>query len=172
MVDFRAYLRNQLQFTHGTMEQVIADIDIDTLHHRYPGSTANHIAAIYAHAVTAEDGIVNGLVLGRMPIFSAEIAEKTGVPMKQSPAMEDAWASQIRMNLAAFREYAAQVYAATDKAVAEMTDAQAEEAISTPFGAPQPRLEFMGNLTVVHTWGHMGEIAAIKGIKGLKGLPF
>ena len=172
VVDFRAYLRNQLQFTHSTMEQVVTDLDADTLHHRYPGSTANHIAAIYAHAVTAEDGIVNGLVLGRMPIFNAEIAAKTGVPMKQSPAMEDEWASQIKMNLSAFREYAAQVYAATDRAVAEMTDAQAEEAINTPFGAPQPRLEFMGNLTVVHTWGHMGEIAAIKGIKGLKGLPF
>ena len=80
MVDFRAYLRNQLQFTHGTLEQVVADLDPDTLHHRYPGSTANHIAAIYAHAVTAEDGIVNGLVLGRMPIFNPEIAEKTVLP--------------------------------------------------------------------------------------------
>ncbi|MEO8540533.1 MAG: DinB family protein [bacterium] len=172
MVDFRAYLRSQLQFTHGTMEQVVADIDPDTLHHVYPGSTANHIAAIYAHAVTAEDGIVNGLALGRMPIFNAETAAKTGVPMKQSPAMEDAWASQIKMDLAAFRAYAAQVYAATEAAINDMTDAQADEVINTPFGAPQPRLEFMGNLTVVHAWGHMGEIAAIKGMKGLKGLPF
>lgn len=172
MVDFRAYLRNQLQFTHGTLEQVVADLDAETLHHRYPGSTANHIAAIYAHAITAEDGIVNGMVMGRMPIFNADFAERTGVPMKQSPNMEDSWAAQIKMNLPAFREYAAQVYAATDKAVAEMTDTQAEEVINTPFGSPQPRLEFMGNLVVVHAWGHMGEIAAIKGIKGLKGLPF
>ena len=81
------------------------------------------------------------------------------------PAMEDAWAAEIKMNLPAFREYAAQVYAATDKAITELTDAQADEVINTPFGAPQPRIEFMGNLTVVHTWGHMGEIAAIKGIK-------
>jgi hypothetical protein len=170
-MDFRAYLRGQLQFTHNTLEQVVADLDDETLNHRWPGSTTNNIAAIYAHAVTAEDGIVNGLVLGRAPVFNEDWAAKTGVPAKQSPNLDDAWAAQIKMNLPAFREYAALVYAATDKAVAEMDDVAAEEVIDTPFGK-QPRLEFMGNLGVVHAWGHMGEIAAIKGTRGLKGLPF
>lgn len=172
MVDFKAYLRGQLQFAHNTLEQVVADVTNDILHHREPGSTANHIAAIYAHAVLAEDGIVNGMVLGRMPIFNADLSAKTGVPMKQMPNMEDAWAAQIKMNLPAFREYAAQVYASTDKAIAEMDDATAEAVIDTPFGTKQPRLEFIGNLGVTHMWGHMGEIAAIKGFKGMKGLPF
>jgi hypothetical protein len=172
-MDFRAFLRGQMQFTHNTLEQVIADVDNETLHHRPAGSTTNAICAIYAHAVTAEDGILNGLVMGRMPIFNADWAAKTGVPLKQSPQLEDAWAASIKMNLPAFREYAAKVYESTDKILAEMDDAYAETLIDTPFGGgKQPRQEFVANLGPTHMWGHMGEIAAIKGARGMKGLPF
>ncbi len=171
MVDFRAYLRGQLQFAHNTFEQVVADVDDETLHLRPAGATTNAICAIYAHAVMAEDGIVNGMVMGLMPIFNADWSAKTGVPLRPAPNMDDAWAAQITMNLPAFREYAAAVYAATDTVLAEMDDASAERILDTPFGK-QPAQEFIGNLAVTHAWGHMGEIAALKGIRGLKGLPF
>lgn len=171
-MDFRAFVRGEMQFTHNTLEQVIADLDNETLHHRPAGSTTNAICAIYAHAVTAEDGILNGMIMGRMPIFNAEWSAKTGVPMKQTPTMEDAWAASIKMNLPAFREYAAKVYEATDKILADMDDATGEAIIDTIFGTKQPRQEFIATLAPTHMWGHMGEIAAIKGARGLKGLPF
>lgn len=86
--------------------------------------------------------------------------------------MNDEWAARIDMNLPAFQEYASQVYASTDQTIRDMTDAQADEQIVTPFGNKQGRLEFVSNLGVTHLWGHLGEIAAIKGLHGLKGLPF
>ena len=171
-MDFRTYLRGQLKFAHDTMEQVMGDVSDDLLHKKHQGGTVNCIASMYAHAVTAEDGILNGMVMGRPPIFNAEWSAKTGVPMKQNPALEADWAASIKMNLPAFREYARAVYASTDATLAEMDDAAGEAVIDTPFGNKQPRQEFIGNLGVTHMWGHLGEIAALKGVAGAKGLPF
>jgi hypothetical protein len=154
------------------MEQVVADVSPELLHKTHPGSTATCIASIYAHAVIAEDQILNGMVMGRAPIFNADVSAKTGVPMKQGPAQEAGWAGSINMNLPAFREYSQQVYASTEKILAELDDAKASEMIDTPFGNKQPRQEFIGNLGVTHMWGHLGEIAALKGVEGIKGLPF
>lgn len=172
-MDFKAYVESQLQFTHGTMEQVVADLG-DLLNTKMPGGTINSPAAIYAHAVIAEDFIVNGMVMGGAPLYiSGNWAAKTGVPTPAGPQATNEWAASIDMKLAPFREYAATVYAQTSKVVAEMSDAKADELIDTPFGgAKQPRLQFMANLGVTHAWGHMGEIAALKGVKGMKGLPF
>lgn len=154
------------------MENVIDGLDSDLLHKTHPGSTTTCIASIYAHAVIAEDQILNGMVMGRAPIFNADVSAKTGVPMKQGPAQEVDWAASIKMDLAAFRAYAKEVYAGTDKILAELDDAKGSEVIDTPFGSKQPRQEFIGNLGVTHMWGHLGEIAALKGVDGIKGLPF
>lgn len=171
-MDFKAHTRGQLEFAHNTIEQVMSDCG-DLLNKKMPGSSVNSPASIYAHAVIAEDFILNGMIAGRPPIFVAgDWAGKTGVPPVQQPNMNDDWASKIQMSLPAFQEYARQVYAATDQILAEMTDAQAQEQIDTPFGNKQGRLELVSNLGVTHLWGHLGEIAAIKGAHGLKGLPF
>jgi hypothetical protein len=171
-LDFKAFVQNQFQFTHGTMEQVVADLG-GMLNSKMPGATINSPGAIYAHAVVAEDFIVNAMIMGGTPLFiSGGWAQKTGVPAPPGPQATNEWAESINMNLAPFREYAAAVYANTGKVVAEMSDAKAAEVIDTPFGSKQPRLEFLANLGVTHAWGHMGEIAALKGVKGLKGLPF
>ena len=170
-MDFRTYLRGQLQFAHNTLEQVVDGLDGGLLHKTHPGSTSQCIAAIYAHAVLAEDGILNGMIMSRAPLFNADLASKTGVPMNPTPQQNDAWAKSIKMNLPAFREFARTVYANTDKIVADMDDATAEAIVDTPLGK-QPRQEFIGNLGVTHMWGHLGEIAALKGVDGLKGLPF
>jgi hypothetical protein len=171
-LDFKAYVERQLQFTHGTMEQVVADLG-DALNAKLPGATIGSPAAIYAHAVISEDFIVNGMAMGGAPLYvTGGWASKTGVPLPAGPRQTDEWAASINMNLAPFREHAAAVYANTSKVVAEMSEAKAAEMIDTPFGSKQPRLEFVANLCVTHDWGHMGEIAALKGVKGMKGLPF
>lgn len=170
-MDFRTYLRGQLTFAHTTLERVVEDLPSDLLHKAIPGSTTPNIAAIYAHAVLAEDNILNGMIMGRAPLFNADLAAKTGVPMNPTPQQNDAWAKSIKMNLPAFREFAQTVYANTDKIVADMDDATAEAIVDTPLGK-QPRQEFVGGLGVTHMWGHLGEIAALKGVEGLKGLPF
>jgi hypothetical protein len=153
------------------MEQVMSDCG-DLLNKRMDG-TVSSPAAIYAHAVLAEDFILNGMLYGRAPIFVAgQWSEKTGVPAVQSPQLTPEWAAAIQMKPEAFGAYAKDVWANTDKLIEAMSEAEAEEQIQTPFGNKQGRLEFISNLGVTHAWGHLGEIAALKGLHGLKGLPF
>src|SRR4051812_24705755 len=116
IMDFRKFVRAQLQFAHGTLEQTIEGCEVDVLHHKEPGSTVNSIAAIYAHAVIAEDMVVNVMLMGGSSLFSSNgWPEKTGVPAKPMPSMDNDWASTINMNLPAFREFAKTVYDHTDQ---------------------------------------------------------
>ncbi|MEP6872188.1 MAG: DinB family protein [Anaerolineaceae bacterium] len=172
-MEYKDVLLNQFQFAHQTLEQVLEGCD-DILHERQPGSTLNSIAACYGHVVLSEDAILNGIVLGETPVFIAgNWSARTGLPATGDASLGGEWpAASLGMNLPAFREYAAAVYARTAEAIGAMTDDKAQELIATPFGAKQPRLEFLGTLGIAHAWGHLGEIAAMKGMHGLKGLPF
>src|SRR5262245_2456700 len=121
-MDPRPLIQGSLQMAHGLLDQVIADCDASALFDPVSGSTTQTIGAIYAHAVVAEDAIVNGLILGKPTLFSAGKLEGTGVPVPSSPRMDAEWAQSIKMNLPAFREYAAAVFAATHDSVAALTD--------------------------------------------------
>ena len=172
-MEYKDVLLHQLQFAHRTLEQVIEGCD-DILHERTAGSTVNTIAACYGHIVLSEDAILNGMIMHETPLFIAGAwSARTGLPEAGDASLGGEWpAASLGMNLPAFREYAAAVYARTEQVVGAMTEEKAQELIDTPFGSKQPRLEFLGTLGVAHAWGHLGEIAAMKGMKGLKGLPF
>ena len=122
----------------------------------------------------SEDAILNGMVMGETPIFIAGAwSARTGLPATGDPSLGGDWpAASLKMNLPAFREYAAAVYERTAQVISAMSEEKAQELMDTPFGAKQPRLQFLGTLGVAHAWGHLGEIAAMKGMHGMKGLPF
>ena len=171
-MEFKDFVRGQLQFGHATLEQVIDGTE-GILHDRPAGGTLHNIATSYAHIVLAEDMIVNGMIMGAAPVFmEGGWSAKTGVPPRQMPAIDNDWGAAIKMNLPVFREYAKAVYARSDEVIAKMSAEKEGTAVRTPFGDKQLPLEFLSNLGVTHLWGHMGEIAALKGVKGLKGLPF
>ncbi len=166
-------IRTQLDFWHGTVEQMITECTGDILHKDIAGSTVNSIASTYAHAVIAEDVISQTFLQGKPSLYqNAGWESKAGIAFPGvPPAMTTEWASSVKMSLPAFQDYAKAVYAATDAYLAGVSDAELDRTTQGPFG--ETTIGWMiSALLATHPVGHAGEIAALKGVHGLKGLPF
>ena len=163
-------LRAQFRNAHRILEQVIDDCDAETLG-AVAGGTVGSIGAIYAHLVFDEDGMVSGPA-GRESVWeSGGWAAKIGLEMP-GPRQSQEWAqSELSYDLAALREYAQAVYAATDDYLANLGDEELDREIET-FAGTLPIGRYLGTTGLWHTISHQGEISALKGVRGLQGLPF
>ena len=166
-------IRTQLDFWHGTVEQMMSECPGDIIHKEVPGSTANSIAVIYAHAVITEDVITHAFLQGKPPLYQEGGWESRlgiafpGVP----PVLTPEWAASVKMDVPAFQEYAKVVYATADAYMAAVSDAELDRKTEGPFG--ETTIGWMVSaLLATHAVGHAGEIAALKGVHGQKGLPF
>ena len=164
-------LRAQYQQAHTVVEQVIDDVGPDALTHVAAEGNVGAIGAIYAHLVYDEDGMIGGPA-GRESIWeSGGWSAKTGLEMPGPMQTEEWTRSGPQYDLAAFREYAQAVYAATDDYLANASDEALAAEIDT-FAGKQPAAQYLGTMCLWHVQSHQGEISALKGIQGLKGLPF
>lgn len=164
-------VRQQLAFWHGISNQVLGDC-AGALNQRIENAKVGSIASIYAHAVFAEDSIVNGAFQGKPLLYQAEGWEqKTGVPYPGGPLQNEDWAASVKMDLGTFQEYAKAVFAQTDAYLGALPDAELDRKIQGPIGETTIGW-FAVNILGTHFPQHIGEIAALKGIHGLKGLPF
>ena len=176
-------LRGELDAAHQLLEATMADVD-DALAARPAPGQANRIGSTYAHAVLAEDGVVNGLLRGQAPLFAGEWAERTGTdrPVVISGAAWPGvaagdmgeWHRTLRVELGACRAYAQAVYADTVAFLEVANDATLARPIDLSFIG-------MGTMPValvvpIFVTGHIhnmcGEISALKGAFGHKGYPF
>src|SRR5690349_21775097 len=124
-MDSITLLRERLKAAHWVMEGTMADVTPEQMQWLPPGM-ANPVGATYAHAVTSEDAIVNGMLRQAAPMFATSWAGKTGsnIPMPMpGPEWENygPWAHSVQVDLAAAREYAQAVYANTDEYLATLT---------------------------------------------------
>ncbi len=163
-------LQTQFQQAHTVIEQVIDDCDDEALT-KIVGGNIGSISAIYAHAVFDEDGWIAG-VAGRDRLWESDgWAAKTGLEIP-GPAQTQEWAqSGASYDIAAFREYAQAVYAATDDYLSNVSD-EALDAETQTGGGQMPVGRWVGAVGLWHVMSHQGEISALKGAQGLKGLPF
>ncbi len=165
-------VQQQLGFWHSTLDQVLGDCSPEVLNKNLPGATITSIASIYTHLVFAEDVIVHGMLQGKPPLYQAQgWAGKLGIEMRIPPEMDPDWAKTVKLDPAAFQEYARAVYAATDSYLAGLTDGDLERKVSTPAGE-QSVAWCLATILGTHFPQHVGEVAALKGVQGLKGLPF
>ena len=154
------------QFLEGTLEGVTAE----QARWRPPG-LAHTIGATYGHVVFTEDTVVNAVVRGGAPLMATQFAGKSGASEPPPPGTDwAAWAERVEVDLAAMREYAHAVYAATDGDLESLADAELGREVNLgPAGTHAlGRLLtiMMGNVA----W-HTGEIACLKGLQGAKGYP-
>lgn len=163
-------LRAQYEQAHGILEQVIDDCSPEALA-QVAGGTVGSISAIYAHLVYDEDGMI-ARPAGQDTVWeSGDWAAKTGLDMP-GPSQTQEWAqSGPQYDLAAFREYAQAVYAATDDYLANVSDDGLDAKIEAGRGEV-PAGTWVGTTSLWHVVSHQGEISALKGVQGLKGLPF
>jgi len=173
-----ALLRDQVKEAIQWLEGVTADLTPEDAHWKPPG-TALPAGAVYAHAVTAMDAVVNAILKGGAPLFAAEWAGKTGLselppgPDPAKPGMPDwtAWSRSVKIDLAIHRRYAKAVQAAIDDYLATLSDADLGRPIDlSALGFGRVTVEFLLNNAVLgHAFSHGGEIACLKGLRGKKG---
>jgi hypothetical protein len=167
-MDARETLRQQMQTLHGIMEAAIGDCPSQLVSSQLPDAKINSIGAIYAHTIFGEDGLLNGLIRGEKPVYySGGWAGKVGIEMPQG-GLEPDWAPSMDIGL--FREYAKEVYAATDAFLANASEADLEKVVDAGFAPPMPVQSFVANILAWHVATHQGEISALKGVQGLDGL--
>jgi hypothetical protein len=173
-----AILRAELQSAHRLLETTMADVTDEIANRPAPGN-ANPIGASYAHAVIAEDGIVNGMLRGQPPLILTTWAGRTGtdkiMPMP-GVAKGDigAWYHSVRVDLTACRAYAQAVYAQSEEFIGNADDATLGREIDlSMIGLGKlPLAVVFGLLVTGHLNNLCGEISAIKGVNGLRGYPF
>ncbi len=174
-------MQKVLSAGHGVLEATMADVTAAVAAWNPPG-TALPIGACYAHVVVAEDGMVNGVLEGGVPLFLGAWAGKTGLsalppgPDPKGGPMPDwtEWARAVTVDLAALRRYAVAVYAASDAFMAGLADEDLSHPLDlTAFGLGMCTVgSFVTEGLAPHAFVHGGEIACLKGLQGLKGSPF
>jgi len=164
-------VRQQLGFWHGISAQIMGDCG-DSLNKGLANASVGSIASIYAHAVFAEDGIINGMFEGKPLLYqTGDWAKKTGVQHPVGSMQNQEWASGLNMDLASFQEYANAVFQQTDSYIGSLSDSDLERKVNGPTGETALGW-FLVNILATHFPSHLGEIAALKGVHGQKGLPF
>lgn len=174
----QAILKASLESAHQILEATVADVSDDVANRPAPGN-ANPIGSSYAHAVIAEDGIVNGMLQGRPPLCVTSWTGRIGVdkPMPM-PGMGQGdlgeWYHSAQVDLAACRAYAEAVHAQSAAFIGGADDATlAREIDLTGIGlGKMPLAVVFSALVVGHCNNLCGEISAIKGAFGLRGYPF
>ena len=171
-----AVLREQFKVAHGMLEGTMQDVTEAQAHWSPPG-IAHPVGASYAHIITGEDVMVNGLVQGKPPMFATSWAGKAG--FSEPPPMPDQgdwdqWARNVKIDLGQLRQYAQAVYQNTDAFLASLdgTGLQRELDLAAFHLGKQTLGWFLGNILLSHTHHHCGEVSCLKGIQGAKGYPF
>ena len=173
--------REMLKQAAGFLEMIMEDVTQDQAHWM-PGGAALPIGAHYAHIAIGADGFVNGMLAGKVPLFTGEWAGKVGVsdlPPQAQPGASplpqpwDQWARTLRVDLPQLRRYAQAVHASCDEFLATLTDADLERPVDlSAQGLGTQTLGWVIGAGVSgHVWAHLGEISCVKGLQGQKGYP-
>jgi len=168
-------LREQFEGAHQILEQTMADVTPEQAQWAPPGK-ANPLGATYAHAILAEDMMVNGLLKGSAPILATSFAGKAGISEPPPPPDQDYgdWARRVQVDLSAAREYAQAVYKNTRDYVSSLSEEDLQRTLDlSNMGLGKQSVEaFLGNILLWHVNAHCGEVSCLKGLQGAKGYPF
>ncbi|MGH9194436.1 MAG: DinB family protein [Acidimicrobiia bacterium] len=164
----RELLLTQFKQAHSFLESTISDVTDEAVSLKIEGATISPIGPIYAHVVLAEDAIVNEIIRGTKTVLESK-GWNEKLDVQKAPLFQQEGWEKTRIDLPAFREYAAEVHAATIQFLESATD---EELTKEVGQRNVPAIQFLGLVGLLHVAEHWGEIAALKGATGSKGLPF
>ena len=170
-----ALLKQQIQESREFFEGTMNDVTAEQARWSPPGK-AMPIGAHYAHVILSQDMGLHGLLKGGSPPLAASSwAGKTGVSELPPPFGQpwDQWARGAQIDLAALRQYAQAICAATDEYLASLSDDDLKRPIDlSAIGLGQQTVAFVLNAGWVFNANmHCGEIACLKGLQGAKGYP-
>jgi hypothetical protein len=172
-LDTIEFLNEQLRQSRAFLEGTLSNVAMEHFHAPPPGAL-NPIAATLAHLATGEDGFVNGLIRGGAPLFATTWSGKTGLSELPPEGADWAeWARELRIDIDAFRRYAAAVCSAAEQYIASLTPADLDRAVDlSALGFGQQTLGWvLGAGVLGHVLSHWGEICALNGLQGGRGFP-
>jgi len=143
-------------------------------HWQAPDGRAAPVGAQYAHHIIALDFLFLGFVRQGAPLAASTFAGKTGFSLPYPMQGDwDEWASKVRIDLDALRQYAQAVYAALDAQLATQNDDDLATPVDmTPVGLGQQTIGSFLTTLLIHAGAHTGEISVTQGLQGLQGYPF
>ena len=160
--------KETLALVHDYLEGAFSGCEGETLTRTFPGATIGSIGSIYLHALASEDWAIQELCQGKPKLVdSGDWFPRLGM----TPAKDPDW-STANMDLAAMKELAQAVYAATDDYLNSITDADLDKEIPWHSGQTHTAGWVLADVVHAHLGTHAGEIAALKGVMGLQGLPW
>jgi len=163
--------RVALQWATELIELTMQDVTDEHAHWHPPGK-ANPIAATYAHAVGALDGVIT-LLQGKQPLHVTSWKGKTGISDPQWQSTAD-WAGSVRVDLSVARQYAQAVYEKASHFMQALSESDLENEIDlSGVGLGVRTLDWcLSALATGHVNNMAGEISVLKGLQGLQGYPF
>jgi hypothetical protein len=165
-------IREQLNNAHQWFEGTMSGVNQEQAQWQPPG-TAHPIGSRYAHAVVAEDVMVNALIKGEAPLYATTWAGNTGISDPQFNATLE-WARSVQVDLDSARRYAQAVYDNSDAYLATVKDEDLARVVdlSSQGMGEWPLDAFLLTFVLGHIRDIMGEVSALKGMQGLQGYPF
>jgi len=165
-MDVIDYINGSLVTAHSMQDIALAELTDDVAHWQ-PTGTANSIAQLLAHMVSAEDRAVNLCIKGGQTLAEQGWGVKTGVPQERGGF----WRKDWNLNIPEFRAYAKAVQASATELMASIMPADLDKEVQW-FNGPNTAGGLIRMVVINHVLGHCGEVSALKGIQRLKGLPF
>jgi len=154
---------------HRTLDLVMQDVTPERLGWQPPG-TALPIGCVFAHAVGLEDLYVQQLIQGQPLLWDEEQwATRLGHALPPNQ-----WNVNriLPPDMDALRAYQAAVFGRSRGYVSGLAADEFDRAVPFPGRDWSMTVAQLLSVTVSHTLGHAGEIAALRGVYGDKGLPF
>ena len=171
-MDAIAVLRMLAQWAHQEFDMTTADVEENVAHQAAQGKGGT-VGSSMAHAIFAEDNIIQGMLQGRPPLAMTAFAGKTGISDPQMFNTPD-WIKAVRLDLPRFRTYSQAVAAATDEYIASLKESDLDRMVDLTQNklGIRPVAWLIGALVIAHLHDMTGGISAVKGAQGLQGYPF
>jgi hypothetical protein len=171
-MEIREYLLAALANAHFYTGSAMEDLTEEAAHWQPPGAT-NTIARLLAHAVIAEDLMINRVFKSGEPVFLAGgWATRTGLPEAAGRLRDNEaiWDQEWRLQLDAFNSYRVAVEQSAVDYVASLNSQTLDREYTA---GPNTRSVHgaLRGIVIHHLLIHNGEISAVKGLQGLKGPP-
>jgi len=165
-------IRDNIRWGSQVLEMVMADVTDEQARWLPPG-LAHPIGAIYAHALLAEDGVLNGMLKNAQPLFASTWSGRIGIP-EPSMFITPEWSRALQPDLPALRQYGQAVTADLEAYLETLTDADLDHAIDlSSAGLGQQPVAFLLNALIAGHLNNMaGEVSVLKGLQGARGYPF
>ena len=165
------YLARELRSMHRLYDRVTADLD-DAQANAVPEHGKQNIAFSLWHFVRTEDNVINFVVQRKPTVWLAGgWGERFGLdPKSQGTGFTDDQARDFRLpDVAAFRDYMRDVFAATEEFARALSNDDAGRMVTVKPLGEMTVLDCVSGMCMTHGYRHLGEIEFAKGLVAPRG---